>query len=128
MIIAEVITRADILRPNKLPEEQKYDAVMKLEAQVAELMCKGTNVYRGSEWVEFLERNYPDGKTAELLMPYPNDDIYVLYLTAIIDFYNQELDKYQNDSVIFEERKQAAFAHIRRENEPTGSGTGFKVM
>ena len=117
MTITEAITKANAIRPNKMPDEQKYDAVMKLEGQVAELMAQEQPI-----------RNYPDGKANTLLMPYPNDNIYVLYLAAIIDYYNQELDKYQNDSVIFEEAKQKAFSKYRRENVPNEYSDGFKVM
>lgn len=41
-----------------------------------------------------------DGDTV-LLAPYPYDDVYVKYLAAQIDIVNQEMQKYQNDMILF---------------------------
>lgn len=142
----EAITKASALRQNMFSDEQKYDWLMSFEGEVAELMCKGVKtdstqasendvykangkyyVYRGSEWVELLDKAYPDMET-ELLMTYPHDYIYVLYLIAMIDYYNKETEQYQNDVTVFEDAKKKAFASFRRNNLPPSRESGFKVM
>ena len=115
MTINNAIAKANKLRPNTFTDEQKYNWLMVLEAQAAEMMEKET------------PKNTFSDMNIELLMPYPYDNIYPLYLAAIIDYYNQETALYQNDSVIFEEAKRDAFAWYRRNNMPKSS-SGWKVM
>lgn len=115
MKVNAAIVQADKLRPNTFTDEQKYNWLMVLEAQVAEMMEKET------------PKNTFPGMNIELIMPYPYDNIYPLYLAAMIDYYNQETALYQNDSVIFEEAKRDAFAWYRRNNVPKPS-ENWKVM
>lgn len=116
MKATEAIVKADGLRPNKFSDEQKYDWLMNFEGEVAEVT--GNSVPK---------KTFP-GMEHGLLMAYPHDNIYPLYLACVIDYYNQETDLYQNDTVIFEEAKRKAFSHFRRNNVPQTSGDGFKVM
>lgn len=111
MTTERAIVKANSLRPNTFSDEQKSDWLMVLEGQVAEMMQKPLPT-----------KDYPDVLKNTLLMPYPYDNIYPLYLAAIIDFYNQELTLYQNDSVVFEEAKRDAFAWYRRNNMPSSEG------
>ena len=112
----DAIVKAHELRPNRFLDEQKYDWLMDFEGEVAGVIGNGVP-----------EKKFPD-MGHELLMAYPHDNIYPLYLACVIDYYNQETDLYQNDTVIFEEAKRKAFAQFRRNNIPKTSGDGFKVM
>lgn len=109
MIINNAVAKADDLRPNTFSDEQKFNWLMVLEAEVAEMMGQ-----------KLPTADFPN-MTKELLMPYPYDNIYPLYLATIIDYYNTETTLYQNDSVIFEEAKRDAFAWYRRQNKPQTS-------
>lgn len=115
MTISSAIAKANELRPNTFSDEQKFNWLMVLEGQVAEMMEK-----------EMPKDNFPN-MAKELLMPYPYDNIYQLYLAAIIDYYNAETALYQNDSVVFEEAKRDAFAWYRRQNKPK-SNDNWSVM
>lgn len=109
MKLKEAIRKADALRPNPIDEELKATWVAELEGRVAETagMDQPTD-----GWAE----NDP-----ELIMPYPYDDIYVFYVMAKIDFANEEMDLYANDSVMANERIDEALAWWRRNHVPPKS-------
>lgn len=90
MKISEAIARADELRPNAIPDRHKADWLYKLDGELCELMYIE----------EAQDYQWPEEDT-ELLMPYPHDDIYPLYLMAMIDNANEETALYQNDMTMF---------------------------
>lgn len=99
------IDRADALRMNTVSLEQKEAWLDDLDGQLTETM--------GKEQGE-------DGE--ELLMPYPHEEIYQLYLICKIDYYNQEMELYQNDMETYKEALGEALAWWRRNNRPEKSG------
>ena len=109
MTLIEVIQRANVLRPNALPDEQKAAWVFELEGKVAEVM--GTDVPVNT---------FPED--AKLLMCAPYDNIYELYLAAMIDYYNQDGALYENDMVMFNAAFDEARAWWRRNNRPASRG------
>ena len=87
MTLLHAIARADMLRPNALDNSIKADWVWELEAEIAELMD-----------VELPENPYPDD--GQLLMPSPKDNIYALYVCAMIDLTVEDTALYANDYVV----------------------------
>lgn len=87
MKVKEAIKKADFLRPNAIDEELKAEWLVKFDGEMAEMMA-----------VDVPELNWPEDQ--ELLMPYPKDDIYPLYLMARIDLANEETALYQNDMIV----------------------------
>ena len=75
MKASEAITQADALRPNTISDDQKILWLYELEADLSELMMI---------WEAPLPGNYPTDDP-DLLMPKGHDQIYVLYLMAMID-------------------------------------------
>lgn len=112
MTLKEAIAQADDMRPNAISEEKKARWVYSLEARVAETMQ-----------VQVPPFTWPlegEDEGATLLMPYPYDDIYHLYLCAQIDNYNQETDLYANDASVSNAATHEALAWWRRNNPPKG--------
>lgn len=103
MNIINAIDRADMLRPNAIPEPEKYAALWKLEAEVAEMM--ETDL---PEW---------EGEDHELLMPDPYSEMYVACLLPEIDLMQEEMDLYQIDSIAANQKKSEAMAWYRRHNK-----------
>ena len=101
----EAITRANALRPNVIPESQMAGWLAELDGKLAELLR-----------VEPKESPYPEDW--ELLMPFPVDNIYELYLCARIDNAQQETEDYENDMVIFNAALDEAKAWWIRHNPP----------
>lgn len=114
MTISEAIKRADTLRPNVLPEEQKAAWIYELEGKLAELFEARVPT---NQWPE----------DAELSMPPPCDNVYELYLCAMICFASQETAQYANDMAVFNAAMSEARAWWRRHNRPRHTGN-LRVM
>ena len=107
MTLNQAIQRADELRPNSLEHEIKADWVRELEGQVA----------------GFMGLPFEDaGDDAPLLMQAPFDNIYYLYLAAMIDFAQQDSDLYYNDSVLFNASMNRAKSCYISQNLPPDGG------
>ena len=106
MKISEAITQANGLRDNTLTEEQKAAWLYNLDGEVSEIVGQDAPM---NSWPE---------TDAELLMPAPHDDIYPLYLVAMIDYYNQESTLYANDLQVFNSAMNNARAWWRRTHKP----------
>lgn len=109
MELNKAISIANMLRPNDIADEKKAEWVMEVERGIAEMMC-----------VEAPVNLYPEDM--ELLMPTPYDNIYELYLCAMIDFANQEGTLYQNDFMMYNSALAEAKAWYRRHNVPDYRG------
>lgn len=66
------------------------------------------------------ENDWPE-QDPRLLMSSPHDNIYPLYLVAMIDYYNQESTLYANYMTIYNAAMTVARAWWRRNNKPKGS-------
>lgn len=52
--------------------------------------------------------HYPEDADAELL--YPNEELYIKYLTAMVDFFSGDFEKYAESAIAF----QKEFERMRR--------------
>lgn len=114
MRINDVIARADALRANTAPVEQKAEWISDMDGQLAEMMGLPVPV-----------NNWPE-EDRELLMPAPYSEVYVLYLVSKIDYFNQEYMLYANDREAFEKALSEALGWWRRNHRPIGYG-GWRV-
>ncbi len=123
MKISEVIVQADKLRDNTMAEAQKVAFLRQLDGEIAEVMDM-EETPDDAEAAETLlvwpfACTWPE-EDAELLMPFPHDDVYVLYLVAMIDYYNQESALYANDMQVFNTAMNDARSWWRRHHRPPG--------
>lgn len=65
-----------------------------------------------------VQYSYPDDGETELLVPHPYDNLYVLYLIAMMDLYNREIDLYQNDMQVFNRAWSEYASQYRRTHLP----------
>lgn len=89
MRISEAIELADMLRPNTVPFPEKVRHLHKIEAEVAETMEVDI-----PEWADVKTEDY------ELLAGDPYTELYTNSLAAFIDYYQEETDLYQLDSIM----------------------------
>lgn len=115
MRVSEAIKQADALRDNTLTDSVKAAWVYDIEGRVAEIVS-----------AEIPANVWPE-TDAELLMPYPYDNIYPLYLTAMIDYYNGESQLYFNDYTVYNAAMAEAQAWWIRHNRPK-DGNYWRVM
>lgn len=118
MKLRRAIANADSARPNLISEEQKVRWIYEVEAEFAELMGKKLPDNR---WMESVD-------DIELLVPFPYDNVYELYLCAMIDNFHQESAAYANDLVVANAALDAAKAYWIRHNRPVCDNTHWKVM
>lgn len=103
MNLLKSIARADSVRPNAIDNDLKADWIMELEAEIAECMD-----------AELPENTFPNDM--ELLMPYPHDNIYYLFLCAKIDFAMEDTESYVNDMAAANQAIDEAKKWWRRHN------------
>lgn len=90
-IIRDVITRVDEIKPNDFTEAQKVRWLALLDGKIA-----GDVMLMHITEMQQFNYQHPDDMDRELLVSFPHDDIYDLWLAAQIDLANGETDKYQN--------------------------------
>lgn len=115
----EVIERVDTVRPNVYPEESKYNWMAKLDGVVS------LEVHNMEDPVLY---DLPADADRELLIPAPFDDVYELYVAAMIDFYNKEYNQYNNSTLMFSERMDQYKAWYIRNNDPSKARNFRNVM
>lgn len=115
----EVIARVDDIKPNIYSEEQKYRWIAVVDGMVSEQVLgqKTPVTYRGAE-----DADKP------LLVCAPHDDIYELYVAAMIDFHNREYNSYNNTVLLFRERLDAYKAWYIRNHNPAKARNFRNVM
>lgn len=91
----KVIEIIDSIRPNAYNEEAKLRWISDLDGMVRRLVFQENDV---------LPYSYPDDMDRKLLIPHPFDNVYELYLEAMIDYYNREYGNYNNSVQRFEAR------------------------
>ena len=93
----EMIELVDESRPNAISERLKFQWLKNLDGKIA------TDVMRMqiTEIRENLNYRYPDSMDNELLVSFPHEDIYHLWLQAQIDAELGEYEKYQNTMQLY---------------------------
>ena len=121
-----------------MPADQKAELLRKLDGQLTETFdadwkppVPPDDPVEPEEPAEEPKPVWPDPvwpeTDPELLMPFPHDDLYVAYLCAQIDFFNMEMDLYQNDMIVYNNAMSEARAWWRRHHIPWRS-RNWRVM
>lgn len=115
--IREIIKRVDEMKPNAFSEPIKVRWISLLDGKVA------VSVYR-MDIVDArkLEYMHPVCLDHEPLIDFPYDDLYDLWLGAMIDFENGEYNKYQNTMEMFNSRYYEFVRWIADTYDPSQGG------
>ena len=89
-----VIEHVDSVKPNVYSEDDKYQWINTLEGMVSREVMQE----------EAPACELPGDADRELLVGYPYEEIYSLYVMAMIDFHNREYANYNNVMLMFQER------------------------
>ena len=89
-----VIEYVDRVKPNAYTDEDKYRWINIAEGLVSREVLND----------DAPEYNLPEDADTPLMVASPYDDIYHLYVSAMIDFYNREYNEYNNTILMFKER------------------------
>jgi hypothetical protein len=89
-----VIKQVDVKRPNNYKDEEKYRWINSLDGMIArEVMHTDAPCY-----------DCPADADIELLIRYPYEDLYELYVTAQIELADREYNEYNQIVLVFQER------------------------
>ena len=119
MTIAEAIKKARILRDTEIPDST---------------MVGWLSAHDGTVWEEVI-RHYerpPDSRPSygeaadreatELLIQAPWDELYPHYLAMLIDLAHQDIDRYNNEAMVYEQQRRAWANHYNKTHRWNGTG------
>ena len=92
MTVAKAIERSDELRPNPFSEEEKIRWLSELDGKIAREIFED-KAFSGYDSAYDSEK--------ELLLEEAYGDIYLFYLTAMIDFFSRDYTEYNNSMLMF---------------------------
>ena len=96
MTASEAIARAKETRQGAIDYSQYLKWINVIEGRIqVEVMGKGKD-----DLISYTEGT----DNRELLIPHPYDEVYIYYLCAMTDFYNEELETYAIDAAVFEQK------------------------
>ncbi len=117
MTISEAISQADQLRPNELDSDVKLGWLSAMDGQIySELLC----AHEGAP-ASFPGYDAQTPSSTALLIPFPYDELYPRFLAMRIDLENGELERYNNDAMLFNRLWQSTAAHYCRTHSPNGT-------
>jgi hypothetical protein len=112
MTVGEIIAEVDDLKPNTFDVAMKIRWLSQLDGKVYnDVICTHEadekTKYHGHEEV-----------SEELLVRDPYTDIYRYYLYAMMDYSNEETERYQNSMLMFNNAYQAFCNYYNRTHKP----------
>ena len=114
-----VIGYVDGVKPNACTDEDKYRWINQLEGMLS------TDVFHDPEP---LCHAIPDDADAPLRLEHPWEELYALYVMAMIDFHNQEFGSYNNAMLLFRTRLEQLKAWHLRSRPPQRAAQFRKIM
>lgn len=120
MTINELISEVDELKPNQYGDKQKIKWINKLEGTIVTEIIKTHEPDEKLGDVEFTEYTEMTNMDTELVVKEPYTDLYKFYLFSMIDMHNEEYDRYQNSSQMFNASYQEFANYWNRTHRSTG--------
>ncbi len=109
MIAKEILSEADITRPNLVRQSRKLDWLYAIEKQIAHHM---------SQFGESDAKAEAMTEETELLLTKEHKDIYIYYIVCMIDLANQDIAMYNNSCAYFNGLLDSWQKKWRREHLP----------
>lgn len=115
--INEVIERVDKIKPCSYGDKEKARWLMELEGKLFLEVLQGEG--------ESPPSRFPEDGGKPLIAEFPYDNIYDLYLQAMIDFHNREIQNYNNSMTMYAVALDEFKRWYRRSHMPR-SASGFR--
>ena len=113
MKLCEVLSRADELKPNAYPAEEKVRWISELSGTIWNEAGK----WAGEEKPE-LPYDWDRDMEKELPVEDAYADLYIKYLFAQIDFHNGDFTRYNASAAMYQAEYDSYAAFLRREHLP----------
>jgi hypothetical protein len=117
MTISEALHRADEVKPNTYADLDKIRWLSTLDGFIK---TKIIDTHEGGESVTFKEYDVNTSLDTELLVPAPYDHIYIHWLEAMIDYANDEYDRYANTMEMYNSAWNTFEKYYNRTHMPIG--------
>lgn len=110
--INEVIERVGRTKPNAMEDRDKAGILINLDSRIYHdlTMADAQDQIPPEQW--------PEDGDKQLLVTSPFDNIYDLYLTAMIEFHMREYGNFNNTVMLFNEAMNDYKAKYRRDHRP----------
>lgn len=122
MTIIEAINLIDSLKPNTYSQTDKVGWLSRLDGRVKKEIIDTHESVVDIEFKEYDDETPPD---TEMLIPYPYDEVYPMWLEAQIDYANNEYGRYNNSIAMFNNSYSAYERYYNRTNMPKGKQLKF---
>ena len=122
MTIAEVISKVDALKPNTFSLADKVAWLSAVDARVATQIIAE---HEGGKSLWFGGYDPEHDLETELLVHSPYDEMYLRWLEAMIDYHNNENDRYNNAIILFNKAYEDYKKHYTRTHMPKSHGKRF---
>lgn len=122
MELIGAINRVDALKPNTYSQNDKLQWLSDLDLRVKTQIM---DLYEGNGAANFAGYTDKTPVNTVLLVPAPYDEMYLRWLEAKIDYYNNENDRYNNAMALFDELFEAFKKHYARGRKACGAGQRF---
>lgn len=115
--IATVLAHVDELEPNPYSDVVKASWLEELDGKLAvEVLRQEPPAYPPDRW------------DALLLVEAPYDNLYVHYVVAMVCYHNQEIDRYNNAMMMYQQSVGEFRKWYNREHRPERAGSYENVM
>lgn len=121
MTIAEAISQVNALKPNTYEQSIKVKWLSDLDARIKTQVI---DQHKGDVHVFFYGYDEND-MDAKLLVSAPYDEMYLHWLSAMIDYHNSDDDRYNNDIILFNNAYEGYKNHYTRTHMPLSCGNQF---
>ncbi len=115
MTLCQILERVDEVKPNLISEEIKRDYISELDTRT------NIQILRRSGNIKYTDLD----SDKELIIPSPFDRVYEYYLSAMIDYLNSEINSYNVNMALFNEKYEEYAKWYIRNNMPKNNGGFF---
>ena len=122
MTVYEAIENVDKIKPNRFSEEEKIKWLSEIDGLIVrELIDTHEDPPISGEFKGYSQMDM----NAELIAPFPYDQLYRWYLESQIDLGNMEINKYNNSRTMFNNAYLTFTDHYNRTHMPKQRVQGF---
>lgn len=113
--INEVIERVQRTKPNSMDSREKARVLLELDRRIYE------EITAADEPERLPPMAWPEDEDAQLVVRSPYDNLYDLYLTAMVEFWMREYEEYNNTVDQFQQAYNEFRSRWRRDHRPKGN-------
>lgn len=118
MTILQAIQKIDTLKPNTYTQSEKVAWLNTIEGLIKRNVI---DTHEDGEGIEFTGYDQDTPVDTEMIVYEPYDELYVLWLEAMINYTNGEFVKYNNTIIRVNDMQQAFANDYNRRHMPIGT-------